>query len=404
VTHGRTDGPAVNAADGLLADRYRLRSRLGAGAMGVVWLALDERLQRLVAVKQLWPGVGLDPAESERSRQRVMREGRIAARLRHPSAITVHDVAEHNGQPVLIMEYFPSRSLAAVVAEQGPLAPATAARIGAQAAAALAAAHAAGIVHRDVKPGNLLVGDDGTVKIADFGISHAVDDVSVTQVGVVGGTPAFMAPETARGYEPTAESDIFSLGSTLYTAVEGTPPFGGDTDNALAMLHRVAAGNVPPPHQAGPLVPVLMAMLHPDPDQRPVAGQVTSALQAVADGRAIALATVAPGGGRSATGRGALRRNRPCDTGPEPARHPVEQPARYGAGRQVGVSPMVLAGHSGCACRGGDRGDPAHRHSAQFDVSRSAVRDQHHYRGRGAGSCHADAGRLGLLRVAARQP
>ncbi|WP_279630567.1 serine/threonine-protein kinase [Amycolatopsis thermalba] len=277
-----TEGLTVDGAGGLLAGRYRLRSRLGAGAMGVVWLALDERLQRPVAVKQLWPG----PAQGEQARQRIMREGRIAARLRHPHVVTVHDVAEHNGQPVLVMEYVPARSLAALLAEQGPLAPEAVARIGVQAASALAAAHAAGIVHRDVKPGNLLVSDDGAVKIADFGISRATGDVALTQAGLVAGTPAYLAPEIARGQEPSPDSDVFSLGATLYAAVEGVPPFGED-ENSIALLHRVAAGEVPPPRRAGPLTPVLTAVLHADPAQRPSTVQIVTALQAVADGQPV---------------------------------------------------------------------------------------------------------------------
>ncbi|GAA3669584.1 hypothetical protein GCM10022267_65370 [Lentzea roselyniae] len=276
----------------MLAGRYRLRSRLGAGAMGEVWLAMDERLQRPVAVKQVRLGAGLGSAEEEQARQRIAREGRIAARLRHPHAVTVHDVVEHDGRPVLVMEYVPSRSLAALVTEQGPLAPATAARLGAQAASALAAAHVAGIVHRDVKPANILVGDDGTVKIADFGISHAVGDVSITKAGVLAGTPAFLAPEVARGEDPTAASDVFSLGSTLYAAVEGTPPFGAGVDNPIAVLHRTAAADFPPPRLAGPLTPVLMAVLCADPDRRPTAEQVTDALRAVAGNRVAALSTL----------------------------------------------------------------------------------------------------------------
>jgi Protein kinase domain len=264
--------------------------------MGVVWLALDERLQRPVAVKQMWPGAGFGQAGDE-ARQRIMREGRIAARLRHPNAIIVHDVAEHNGQPLLVMEYLPSRSLATVLAEQGTLAPETVARIGAQAGSALAAAHAAGIVHRDLKPGNLLVGDDGTVKIADFGISRATGDIAVTRADVVAGTPAYLAPEIARGHQPSADSDVFSLGSTLYAAVEGIPPFGEDTGNSLAVLHRVAAADVPPPRQAGPLTPVLTAMLRPDPAQRPSAVQVTRALEAVAEGHPIDPTSLDPAAG-----------------------------------------------------------------------------------------------------------
>ena len=295
MTYVRSGETTVQEADSLLAGRYRLQSRLGAGAMGVVWLAVDERLQRPVAVKQLWPGPGPD----EESRQRVMREGRIAARLRHPHVITVHDVAEHNGQPALVMEYLPSHSLAAVVAEQGTLRPAKVARIGAQAASALAAAHAAGVVHRDVKPGNLLVGDDGVVKIADFGISHATGDISVTREGVVAGTPAYLAPEVAQGEQPSPDSDVYSLGSTLYAAVEGTPPFGEDTGNAIAVLHRVADGEFPEPQHAGPLTPVLLAMLRPDPADRPTAAQVAAALEAVSEGRALGPDALSPIRGRT---------------------------------------------------------------------------------------------------------
>ncbi|MEU0467157.1 protein kinase [Amycolatopsis sp. NPDC006131] len=289
-----TDGLTVDGAGNLLAGRYRLESRVGAGGTGVVWLARDERLERQVAVKQLWPG----PAQSEHARQRILREGRNAARLRHPNVVTVHDVAEHNGQPVLVMEYVPSRSLAEVVAEQGLLTPEAVARIGLQAAGALAAAHAAGIVHRDVKPGNLLVADDGTVKIADFGISRATGDSALTQGGLVSGTPMFLAPEIARGEEPTPDSDVFSLGATLYDAVEGVPPFGDD-ENPIALLHRVAAGEVPEPQYAGPLAPVLMAMLRPDPAQRPSTVQVVTALQAVADGQPVPPRTLNPARART---------------------------------------------------------------------------------------------------------
>ncbi len=284
----------MDGAGNLLAGRYRLESRVGAGGTGVVWLARDERLERQVAVKQLWPG----PAQSEQARQRILREGRNAARLRHANVVTVHDVAEHNGQPVLVMEYVPSRSLAEVVAEQGLLTPEAVARIGLQAAGALAAAHAAGIVHRDVKPGNLLVADDGTVKIADFGISRATGDSALTQGGLVSGTPMFLAPEIARGEEPTPDSDVFSLGATLYDAVEGVPPFGDD-ENPIALLHRVAAGEVPEPQYAGPLAPVLMAMLRPDPAQRPSTVQVVTALQAVADGQPVPPRTLNPARART---------------------------------------------------------------------------------------------------------
>ncbi|HEY6423910.1 MAG TPA: protein kinase [Pseudonocardiaceae bacterium] len=263
----------MNAGTRLVADRYRLDRRIGAGAMGVVWQAHDVRLDRTVALKELLMQPGLADAEAETAKARAMREGRIAARLQHPHAICVYDVAlDDDGAggrvvPWLVMEYLPSRSLAAVLAEQGTLPPREAARVGRQIAAALAAAHRAGIVHRDVKPGNVLLGEDGTVKITDFGISRATWDATVTRTGVLAGTPAYFAPEVARGELPGPAGDVFSLGATLYAAVEGEPPFGLD-DNTLALLRAVAEGHVRPPQQAGPLAAVLMQMLRDDPVQR----------------------------------------------------------------------------------------------------------------------------------------
>ncbi|MGQ0716330.1 MAG: serine/threonine-protein kinase [Pseudonocardiales bacterium] len=242
--------------------------RIGSGGMGVVWQAMDERLQRLVAVKQLLLQPDLSPRATDEARLRALREARIAARLQHPNAIIVYDVAEHDGEPCLVMEYLPSRSLAAVLAERCFLPVSEVASIGGQVASALAAAHAAQIVHRDVKPGNILITDEGTAKITDFGVSRAAGDVTVTQTGMMAGTPAYLAPEVARGQVPTPASDVFSLGATLYAAVEGQAPFG-DNINQLALLHAVAAGEVPPPRHAGPLFAVLMSLLAKDPAARP---------------------------------------------------------------------------------------------------------------------------------------
>jgi serine/threonine protein kinase len=252
--------------------------------MGIVWQAHDERLHRTVAVKQLLLAPGLSAEQAEEARLRSMREGRIAARLSHVNAITVFDVAEHAGEPWLIMEYLPSKSLATVIHERGPLPPAEVARIGVQVATALVAAHAAGIVHRDVKPANVLLGDDGIVKITDFGISRATGDVTVTATGMLAGTPAYLAPEVAKGQKPTPAADVYSLGSTLYTAVEGHSPFD-QGDNTLAVLYAVAAGKIDPPQQAGPLTPLLMRLLRADPAQRPTMTEAKEALAAIAAGR-----------------------------------------------------------------------------------------------------------------------
>ena len=266
----------------LIAGRYRLIARLGTGAMGVVWQAHDERLHRTVAVKQLLAPAGMDQAQAEEATRRAMREARLAARLHHPCAITVYDVAEHADRPCLIMEYVPAQSLSTVLATRGALLPEDVAGIGSQIAAALAAAHEVGVVHRDVKPGNVLLADDGTAKITDFGISRAVGDATVTATGILAGTPAYLAPEVAQGEDATFAADVFSLGSTLYTAVEAVPPFGLD-DNPMALLHRIATSEITPPEQAGPLAPVLTRMLHRDPSQRPTMQQVQEALTTVAD-------------------------------------------------------------------------------------------------------------------------
>ncbi|MGQ4598480.1 protein kinase domain-containing protein [Nocardia sp. R6R-6] len=271
-------------ADRLIAGRYRLTDPIGTGAMGVVWRAADVRLQRTVAVKQVLLGPGLSGSAALEAKLRAMREGRIAARLHHPNAITVFDVAEEDGQPWLVMEYLNAPSLAARLSGNRTLAPVEVAKIGAQAASALAAAHDAGIMHRDVKPANLLVADDGTVKITDFGISRAVGDVTVTATGFLAGTPAYLAPEVARGENPEPASDVFALGSTLYAAVQGSPPFG-EGDNPLALLHAVARAEISPPESAGPLAPVLMRLLAASIDARPTMHEAKEALEAVAAGR-----------------------------------------------------------------------------------------------------------------------
>ncbi len=279
----------MNLDSRLVAGRYRLEQRVATGAMGAVWRAHDERLNRTVALKELLIAPGLTEADAQAATDRAMREGRIAARLQHPHAICVYDVALDSATgagsqmvPWLVMEYLPSRSLAAVLAEYGTLEPREAARIGQQVATALAVAHEAGIVHRDVKPGNVLLGQDGIAKITDFGISRASWDATVTSTGVLAGTPAYFAPEVARGEAPGPASDVFSLGSTLYVTVEGVPPFGVD-DNALAMLRTVAEGRVRPTQQAGPLSTVLTQLLADDPAARPTMVQAVAALRTVAN-------------------------------------------------------------------------------------------------------------------------
>ncbi len=275
----------MSGTDVLIGGRYRLVNRIGTGGMGVVWEAWDERLRRPVAVKQLHPHRGVSDDETTLANARAMREARITARLHHPHAVPVFDVVEQDGQPCLIMQYLPSTSLHQVLGERGRLSPGETARIGAEVASALSAAHRSGIVHRDVKPANILIAEDGSAKITDFGISHAMGDATLTSAGMVTGTPAYLAPEVARGSAANFASDVFSLGATLYAAVEGAPPFGSnDQQNPMALLHRVASGQVQPPGHAGALQPVLTRMLAPAAQDRPTMEEVTLALEAATSG------------------------------------------------------------------------------------------------------------------------
>lgn len=270
-----------------MAGRYRLRSKLGGGGMGAVWLAHDTLLDREVAVKQVTSTTGLGDAEAREIRSRALREGRNAAQLSHEHAIAMYDVAVESGEPWLVMEYLPSRSLAEAMNLVDTLPPREVAQIGAQIAAALTDAHAAGILHRDIKPGNILVADRGDalgiVKISDFGIARAKGDAPSGKAGVITGTPAYFAPEVARGDDPTEASDVFSLGATLYTVVEGQPPFGLDSD-PIALLHRVAKAEIYRPSLSGPLTDTLLHMLEPDPTRRPTMAQARDALAAIALG------------------------------------------------------------------------------------------------------------------------
>ena len=279
----------------LIADRYRLLHRIGGGGMGVVWEGWDERLERRVAVKQLYRQSGTSMREAELANQRALREARLTARLQHPHAVAVFDAVEQDGQLWLIMQFIPSITLAAVLEEVGPLQPNEAAKVGAEVASALAAAHAVGIVHRDVKPGNILIAEDGSALISDFGIARALGDATLTSSGMIHGTPAYLAPEVARGSEANFASDVFSLGSTLYSALEGHPPFGTD-DNTMALLHRVASGRFPPPQHGGGLTPVIMNMLSVDTDDRPSMGAVAERLSRLAARDRSAKPPAAPAG------------------------------------------------------------------------------------------------------------
>ncbi|RSD19146.1 serine/threonine-protein kinase [Amycolatopsis eburnea] len=262
-----------------IRDRYRLLEPIGGGAMGTVWRAQDEKLDRTVAIKELLLPHDHDEHRTEEAKNRAMREARIAARLQHSHAITVFAVLEEEDRPWLIMEYLPSKSFAVLVREE-PTTVDDAIRVGAQISSALAGAHRAGVVHRDVKPANILVSEDGTAKITDFGISRAIGDVKLTATGEIAGTPAYLAPEVARGEDASFAADVFSLGATLYAAVEGKPPYG-TADNPIALLYKASSGEIEPPEKSGRLTPLLLRMLATDPAERPSMDEVERELVAL---------------------------------------------------------------------------------------------------------------------------
>ena len=270
------------SAERLLAGRYALREVLGRGGMGVVWLATDQRLERPVAVKEVTFALHLSDHERAMLRERTMREARTAARLDHPSVTSVYDVVEEDGRPWLVMELIESCSLQQVIDGQGPLPWPAVARIGLDVLAGLTAAHQAGIVHRDVKPANVLVAPDGRACLTDFGIATATGDPAITTTGAIIGSPSYMAPERANGEPPGPAVDLWSLGATLYTAVEGRQAFA--RGEPMATLMAVVTEEPPPPVNAGPIEPVLRGLLTKDPAQRMTAEQARQGLQAALDG------------------------------------------------------------------------------------------------------------------------
>ncbi|MGW5427225.1 protein kinase domain-containing protein [Streptomyces sp. NPDC004059] len=279
--YGRTD----DGAGRLLAGRYRVTARLGRGGMGVVWRAVDEVLGREVAVKELRTYTDTAGPELSELRLRMQREARAAARVRHPGVVSVHDVAEVDGRPLIVMELIDGPSLDDVLRERGTLDPYEAARIGAAVTDALAAAHRAGVLHRDVKPGNILLDRSGRVVLTDFGIATMDDpgDGSATRLtrsGELVGSLDYLAPERAQGAEPGAPADVWAVGATLYAAVEGASPFR--RTSTYSTLTAIVSEPLPEPHRAGPLAPVLRRLMDKRPDVRPDAEEAREALREVA--------------------------------------------------------------------------------------------------------------------------
>jgi len=266
----------------LAGGRYRLLGELGRGGMGVVWRAYDEALGREVAIKEVRAPAGLGDRDIDRLYARLEREGRAAARVSHRNVVTVYDVAMEDGRPWIVMELVRGLSFADVLEAEGSVPPARAAFVGAEVLAALRAAHAVGVLHRDVKPGNVLIANDGHVVLSDFGIAVVEGDAALTLTGELVGSPEFLAPERALGQPPGPEADLWSLGVMLYAAVEGFSPFRQDTP--LSTLRAVVDASLPPPRWAGPLRSVLEGLLHKDPRQRTSAAEAERLLRLVAAG------------------------------------------------------------------------------------------------------------------------
>ncbi|MFD2685715.1 serine/threonine-protein kinase [Streptomyces phyllanthi] len=267
----------------LLAGRYRLVDTIGSGGMGRVWRARDEVLHRAVAIKELTAALYVTDSDRARLFARTDAEARAAARINHSAVVTVHDVLDHDSRPWIVMELVEGGSLADAVKERGRVEPAEAARIGLWVLRALSAAHQAGVLHRDVKPGNVLLAEDGRVLLTDFGIAQVDGDTTITRTGEIVGSVDYIAPERVRGQDPGPASDLWALGATLYTAVEGRSPFRRTTP--LTTMQAVVEEEPVQPVHAGPLGPVITALLRKDPAERPGAAEAERMFAEAAEGR-----------------------------------------------------------------------------------------------------------------------
>ncbi|WP_033307497.1 serine/threonine-protein kinase [Streptomyces iakyrus] len=352
--HGQADG-----AGRLLAGRYRVTAALGRGGMGVVWKAVDEVLGREVAVKELRTYTDAAGPELADLQVRMRREARAAARVRHPGVISVHDIAQVDGRPIIVMELVDGPSLDDVLRERGPLDPSEAAGIGAKVMDALAAAHRAGVLHRDVKPANILLDRSGRVVLTDFGIATMDDPgdgsaTHLTRSGELVGSLDYLAPERAQGADPGPASDIWALGATLYAAVEGSSPFR--RTSTFSTLTAIVTEPLPEPRRAGSLAPVLQRLMDKRPESRPEADQARELLQAVADTGGTDTPTSSLRGPAAPFPRAETERSVPSvppGFGPPQHRSDSGTAAAFGAAGAVGAEGAAAAGGPGPTGSGG---------------------------------------------------
>lgn len=309
----------------LLAGRYRLDAEIGRGSMGTVWDAYDGILRRRVAIKELNFPAGIPAAEAEVLADRTLREARAIAALSHPHVVTLFDILTLASGPVIVMELMLARSLADILKTHGPLSVRDAATIGRAVASGLVAAHGAGITHRDVKPANVLIADDGRIKLTDFGIARAAGEQTLTATGMLLGSPAYIAPEVASGRPATPSADAWGLGALLFAMVEGHPPF--DRGKPMATLAAVVSDPVPAHPHAGAIGPVIDGLLTKDPGARMPMGHAEAALAQVSGG-AIYLPPVDGSDAANSGAQPVPDRDPGQGSRPEPGRDAQPQPGK----------------------------------------------------------------------------
>ena len=357
--------PGLPPGGRTLAGRYRLESVIGRGSMGTVWAATDEVLHRRVAIKEIDFPPGMAPGEVEQLHKRTLREARAVAALSNPYVITLFDILTLHTGPVIVMELLHARSLAEVIKQVGRLPDGQAATVGVAVASGLLAAHAAGITHRDVKPGNVLICDDGRIKLTDFGIARSSGEQTMTATGLLLGSPAYIAPEVANGVPAGPISDAWGLGGMLFACVEGRPPF--DQGTAIATLTSVVKDSVPPHPHSGRLGGVIAGLLVKTPQLRMRIDRSLTIMRGIADdpsGTHLSLITRIP---RTSPGGGVPAPTYSPSHSPSqsPAISPGQAPPYGGPPGTQPPAPAVLDPHGRGETRGEIRGERPPRQPAR---------------------------------------